>query len=437
MWHILLLIFTVLKYPTSLMGAWLWERASRRFLAGKPGKLAYFVRLMLFWAGVVGPMWIGDENLLFFLLAFIGLFLLCYQETRAARMVVGVVFYLLLAGTGMILDTAFDFLPVGTWDWSEIINSIVKVLAAVLVCLLARKLNPNEKALELPGRLWGLCALLSLAPLIMVLSFSLWNGFGRDQMDVGQYRIAYTVLPFVFLSALALLVALAVLSRHEDLERAAQLAELRELYYKGLQTQETQVRMLRHDLRNHLTAMQGLLAKGDMEKAQAYLNELTASPALHGARRICENELANVVLTSKIAALEALGLTVDVLVALPKTLPIFDPDLCALLGNAMDNAMEAAAKAQDKSVVLRVRADRGMLMLRVENGFANAPTARHGTFTTTKENAEAHGFGIRGMQEIAARYGGTLETKVNGSRFELVACLPLPASSGGRENSEL
>lgn len=167
-------------------GAWLWERASRRFLAASPRKPAYAVRLLLFWAGMTGPMWIGDENLLFFLPMFVGLFLLCYQGMPAARMVVGTVFYLLMAGLGMVFDTTFNFLPNGVWNFSECVASAVKLVSAILVYLLVRRLNPGSRALELPGRIWGLCALLSLAPLFTVLSFSVWNGFGRDQMDAGQ-----------------------------------------------------------------------------------------------------------------------------------------------------------------------------------------------------------------------------------------------------------
>lgn len=374
-------------------------------------------------------MWIGDENLLFFLLAFIGLSLLCYQGTRAARIVVSTVFYLLLAGTGMILDTAFNFLPSDAWDWSELISSIVKVLVAALVYLLACKLNPSEKALELPGRLWGLCTLLSLAPLIMVLSFSLWNSFGRDQMDMRQYRIAYTVLPFVLLSALALLVALAVLSRHEALEQTARLAQMRELYYESLQSKQTQVQTLRHDLRNHLGTVQGLLTQGETENAQKYLAELTASPALHGTKQICENELVNVVFSCKLEEMERCGLLPDVLVTLPKELSIADTDLCALFGNALDNAIEAGKNARDKKITVRARADRGMLMLRVKNNFCNTPITEGGILITSKFNPKEHGFGIRGMQEIAIRYGGTLETSIHQNQFELVACLPLSVSS--------
>ncbi len=423
--HIAVLLLSFLTYPASLVGAWLLDRASRCFLRERPGKLIYLVRLFLFWTGLIGPMWIGDENLLFFLLAFIGMFLLFYQGKRTARAMVGIVFYLLMTGMGMILDTARDILPMGQGDWPTIISSVLKMLAATMVYLLSRKLNPEGNALELPVRLWGLCALLSLAPLIMVLSFSLWNSFGRDQMDVGQYRIAYTVLPFVFLSALALLVAMAVLSRHEELEQAAQLARMRELYYEGLQSRETQVRTLRHDLRNHLSAVQGWLERGETMQAQNYLAELTASPALHGTKRICENELANVVLTCKLEEMGRCGLLQDVLVVLPQALPIADTDLCALLGNALDNAIEAGRDAPDKKITVRARADRGMLMLRVENGCLEMPTEASGTFLTSKADTEKHGFGIRGMREIAVRCGGTLETTVRQNRFELVACIPL------------
>lgn len=426
MWRIGFLILTIFQSPTSLAGAWLWERTSRYFLTVKPGKAAYAIRLLLFWAGMSGPLWIGDENLLFFLPVFIGFFLLGYKGTRIARIVVGTVFYLLLASLGMILDTSFNLHPTGAWNITKTAASVTKLAAAVLTYLLVRKLNPDQQPPELSKRMWGLCALLSLAPLFVVLSFSVWNGFGRNQMDIGQYRIAYTILPFVLLSALAILAAMMILSRQWELEQAASLANMRETYYENLRHGETQVRTLRHDLRNHLSVAQGLLEQGEITQAQKYLAELTASPALHGTKRICENEIANVVLTEKVDTMEHCGLSADFLVTLPRELPIWDTDLCALLGNALDNAIEAAKRADNKVILVRARADCGMLMLRVENSFADAPNFLDGTFSTTKENRELHGFGMRGMQEIATRYGGTLETRVCDHRFELVACLPAP-----------
>ena len=73
---------------------------------------------------------------------------------------------------------------------------------------------------------------------------------------------------------------------------AARLAELRAVYYEGLQREQTGVRTLRHDLRNHLTALRGLLERGETGRALDYLDRVADAPALRGARRFCENETA-------------------------------------------------------------------------------------------------------------------------------------------------
>ena len=134
----------------------------------------------------------------------------------------------------------------------------------------------------------------------------------------------------------------------------------------------------------------------------------------------------DVVLASKAAALEEAGLTGEFQVSLPEQMDIPAPELCALLGNALDNAIEGAAGAEDRTVRLRARADKGLLMLRVENALGR-PVKRgpDGAFVTTKGEREAHGFGLAGMEEIARRRGGSLEAKAEGGRFQLTVCMPL------------
>jgi len=235
-------------------------------------------------------------------------------------------------------------------------------------------------------------------------------------------NLGLAVLPFVLLTSLVLLSAVLTLADHERLEQADRLASLRKSYYQGLRREERQVRQLRHDLRNHLTAVRGMLEAGNAEKALGYLDDISGSPALRGARRFCENETANVVLAAKAEEMERKGLTGNFAAALPKDLPVADTDLCALLGNALDNAIEAAEGAADKTVTLRCRAEKGLFMLRVENAVGGGIRP---DLSTTKADKTAHGFGIAGMREIAARYGGTLEAQAEGGRFELVACFPL------------
>ena len=228
------------------------------------------------------------------------------------------------------------------------------------------------------------------------------------------------VLPFVLVTSLVLLVAILILADHERLERASQLAGLREVYYQGLQQQERQVRQLRHDMRNHLTVVQGLLERGDTQGAVGYLEQMAGSQALQGVRRFCENESANVVLSAKAEAMEQAGITADFAVSLPKDLPVADTDLVALLGNALDNAIEGVQNAAVKKITLRCRVDKGLLMLRLENPVGGEVNP---DLSTTKADKFSHGFGIPGMREIAERYHGTLDADVKDVCFILFICL--------------
>ncbi len=411
------LIFVFLE---NLGYGWLAAEASLCLLPGKKGKKNAALRMLLFFGMPGFPLWIGDENLLFLFGLFLPAFYFLYDAPWFAKLVTGCVLFTLFVPVNMILDTAVRV----DGDTEGAVVAAGKLIFAALVFLFVRNQVGREMTIKLPKHLWGMSAFLVAAPLFAVCSFSFWSGFERAVIDGLELRRAYTVLPFAAVSAAALIAAMAVLSRQQELEQAARLSEMREVYYEDLRNREQQMRTLRHDLRNHLNVLQGLLERKEMEKAQDYLKKLVGSPALQGSRRICANELVNVVLCCKQEEMENLKLKPDILVAVPENLPIADMDLCALFGNALDNAIEAAESARDRVISVQARADCGMLMLRVENSFGVPPKADGDVFATTKKDQEKHGFGIRGMREIASRYGGTLETAVSEDKFELVICIP-------------
>ena len=240
-----------------------------------------------------------------------------------------------------------------------------------------------------------------------------------DVLNVSM-RIGLGILPFVLLTSIVLLGAIIVLARQTTMEQEQALAAQREIYYEGLQQQDASLRELRHDLRNHITTASGLLALGKTEEARAYLETLGESPALSRPHRYCENDVANIVLAAKADALSQAGIASDFRIQLPATLPVADTDLCALLGNALDNAREGAAGIAGATVHVRCRFDKGMLMLAVDN-----PTRGdvRPDLSTIKSDKQAHGHGLASMRSICARYDGSLEAHVNADGFHLLACL--------------
>lgn len=410
----------------------------KRILPLQPQRWKKTLFYLIMFASPQITSWVGDENPVLFFPFFMAALLLSLDGTFLARLVTAGMLYALLISLNMMLDTIIKYIHISgveqavAWNMASGLLPLVKLLLLWGLSRIICRSVPRD-GVQLSPRFWVLIGGLTLMPLTATLSFSLWKNRQTEDAAYDLYadtlnRLAFTILPFVVLSSLVLLLTMTILARHEALEQKNHLGQLREAYYHSVKQEQMQVRTLRHDLRNHLTALQGLLTSGKTAEAGIYLAELSDSPALLGGRRYCENETANVVLASKAAAMEAEGMEMNASLHIPEALPMSAPELCALLGNALDNAIEAVRTAADKSILLRVKAEKGLFMLRVENAVGGAVNP---DLSTTKRNSRHHGFGIAGMREIVQRYGGTLDAGVQNGRFELVAYMPLP--EGGRD----
>jgi two-component system sensor histidine kinase AgrC len=416
-----LLVWNLIGAAVMLLNGWLLYRLCTAFLC-VPG-LGRRIVLLLTFAGSSGMIIrVGDPNLLYTLPVFLGLFFFCTRGDRVGRLTMAVIFFCLVMSISTLMDTYLEAV-LSTFSGMYMVTRVARPVVGGLIYLVFRRILPQEPV-TLSLRMWRLVLGLAAMPFcalvaVVLLTYSKYDSPALYSMAM---NLGMVVVPFVLLTAVMLLRAVLVLANHEKLEQASRLAGLREVYYQGLRQQERQVRTLRHDLRNHLTVVRGRLEQGDTAAALAYLEELSASPALRGGGRICENDAANAVLTAKAEAMRQAGVTADFAVSLPESLPLADTDLTALLGNALDNALEAAERVEHKIVTVRCKADKGLLMLRVENAVEGEV---HADLSTTKADKSSHGFGIPGMREIAERCGGTLSAGIQDGRFQLLVCIPL------------
>lgn len=407
-----------LWYVLALFNGYVIYRLAAPFLSVRK-KWWWRAILVLLLAGSSGMViWVGDPNLLYTLPVFLAVFFLCTRGDRVGRLAMCLICFCLVMSVCALLDTYL-----GNLDNYDVLTRLARPVMFGGLYLLLRRRLPAEPV-TLSPRLWRLTLGLAAMPFCALAAVVLltYTKYDSPAAYTQAMNLGLVVLPFVLLTSVVLLFAVLILADHERLEQASRLASVREVYYQGLRQQERQVRTLRHDLRNHLTVVRGRLEQGDTAGALSYLEELSGSPALSGTRRICENETANAVLTAKSEAMRQAGLTPDFAVSLPEALPLSDTDLAALLGNALDNAMEAAVRTEDKTVTVRCRVQKGLFMLRVDNALAGPLAA---DLPTTKADKTAHGLGLPGMREIAGRCGGTLEAGARNGRFQLLVCIPV------------
>lgn len=178
-----------------------------------------------------------------------------------------------------------------------------------------------------------------------------------------------------------------------------------------------ELRAQRHEMNHHLGVLSALIAEGEQDKAQKLLARLTnAAPADCGSVH-SGNVIADAILNQFIARAKEKGVLCQVDVCLHEQLPIRDVDLSSLLSNLLSNALEASVQVDHPQVDIHIYPTLRYLCFNIRNR-ANAALLRNNPdFQTTKEDPAAHGFGLRIIREIAARYDGRASFSVDGSGF--------------------
>ena len=286
-----------------------------------------------------------------------------------------------------------------------------------VMCLLARKLLAGQRQ-ELPGKFWNLLILLSAPVFGMLGALVIFSDY-----EIGNAWRDISISALCMLYWIGMILTVHVLGRQQELERKEHFYQMRQQYYNAMERQQKEVRRLRHDMKNHLTALSGL--SGEAEKA--YLTELLNAPALSPGRTYCENRTASVVLSAKADQALEQETEFEVHAMIPESIPVDPMDLCSLLGNVLDNALEAAARMprEQRRVSFSAGVEKGLFAAEVRNTYLFLERGLDGRPATVKKDRRNHGFGLASVEEIVERYGGNLEYKAEEKEFVLFFYLPV------------
>lgn len=196
-------------------------------------------------------------------------------------------------------------------------------------------------------------------------------------------------------------------------------------YYEEIEKNQQTVRKLRHDMKNHLNIIGMLIADEKTPEAKNYLTELNQEFAVT-AKSYCSNEVVNAVLNSKEQSAAEAQIRCEFQIDLAEDPQMEDIDLCALLSNTLDNAIEACRKIPEASkrfLSVKARCQKGFFSYKVVNSKANEVTEENGCFITSKKDAGLHGIGLKNVKQIAAKYEGYVEVSYDEHSFTVVVMI--------------
>ena len=183
--------------------------------------------------------------------------------------------------------------------------------------------------------------------------------------------------------------------------------------------------MMEHDMKNRLLGMKSYFVSGEIDKGVEKIDELLEIYRANAAGRVRGGCPWQTVIEMKLAYAREQGIAVENRVEEGDYSTVDDIDFCVILGNLLDNAIEAQIGGTDKRIRLYVSQDKGMAYVRLENSVPEGADIQMSR--TSKMDSARHGFGIRSVKEIIKKYEGTIDFEISAGKVVATVLLQLPS----------
>ena len=183
-------------------------------------------------------------------------------------------------------------------------------------------------------------------------------------------------------------------------------------------------RRLKHDMKNHIMVIASHLNSGETEQAKEYL-----SVVLDNLNRVYSyirtgNSVLNYIINTKLEYAQQNGTTFKAEIENLPFEKMGSVDFSAVLGNMLDNAIEASLSETDKYIYVSVCKKRGWDTITVKNKIERSVLSENPDLTTTKHDKEKHGVGVAQIKTISEKYGGMVDIYENEGMFCVSVMIP-------------
>ena len=315
--------------------------------------------------------------------------------------------------------------------WVEIL-ALVVVYGGVLFAfwkLLGLYIDKG-KHLNIENKDWIISAFICA----VIFGFSNLSFINISSSNMGQYsgEIAY-IRTLVDVAGVSMLYA-QFLSCHNNMTRRELIAvqnALQNQYAQYKQSRESidLINFKYHDLKHQIGILREM---HDVEQRSAFLDTMEADIKYYELQNKTGNSVLDTLLTGKSIYCNKHGITMTV-VADGSLIDFMDAmDICSVFGNALDNAIEAALKIEDKQkrlVHITISQVKSFVMIRIQNYYEGKLIENGDYVLTTKKNAESHGYGLKSIKYSVNRYGGVLKIQSDNNWFEVKVLIPIVEKS--------
>ena len=302
------------------------------------------------------------------------------------------------------------------------LSNVTMIPLAVLVSVILKGFSKGSAAF----RIW---ISLLLVPAVTLITFSVF------QYIIETYELNNQIKTAIYLSCIGIIIINVVvfvlfwfnqrqlgIKRENDLLTAQIYAQ--EVSIKNLENAYNRTRNFRHDIKNHMLTMSILAESGNIEEIKKYIREMNGIIDESSYIRITGISAVDAILNEKLYAAQSDSITTNYDVMNMEKNSIKPVDMCIILSNALDNAIEANRRIEDpekRFIKLKMHGNHNFSVISVTNPAVSAPAKALGkSYLTSKKDVENHGFGLKSIESTAKKYDGEMLTKFEDGVFTLV-----------------
>lgn len=238
------------------------------------------------------------------------------------------------------------------------------------------------------------------------------------------FIVAIFAIVFTYIGIYYLIYKINKTSKIEyEKEFYKKMLKYQQRHYLEAEENFKQIKRIKHNIKNSLLSVEVNLKSGDTAEAGKQLEKILASVSNIGNTVKSKNQIVDFVLNTKLS-----GITNSAIVVtgeLADLTHIDDIDLSIILGNVVDNAVEAIADIQNAKIEIQFNRKNNYQSIIVKNSITESVLNKNPDLKSTKIDPKEHGIGVKSVKETVEKYGGTIEIFEDENFFNFQIVLPL------------
>lgn len=331
-----------------------------------------------------------------------------YDVSMQKRIAAILIVYLLLMciETIVALGTGYFGIAITSrYDYNSVWGVMSSRIISYVTVMAIAKLVGERKGDKIPWVYWVAIVFIPIASLYIMLLI-----FNVDNISQVKAMVCILVILLIDFVTFYLFDVMSELKK-EEYEKKSLLQENR-YYEKQLKLIENSLesgRTLRHEIRNRLLLLETYIDGKEWEMAKKHIHTIGEFSKSKDIFASSGNVALDSILNYKLGEAKEKGINIKLNMQVEKNLKVEDLDWASILGNLMDNAIEAAREMENSFICVQIKQDRGTILMKIENSF-DGNTQKNGmSFGTTKEDKENHGFGLQIVRKTLEKYEGYMK----------------------------